>query len=117
MENLSSNLGLASILRFTEQMNHTIDMEVHFVSPESVDSDWFSEFSRKIATVTYLAEKYDLRLTGLINVSDITFGHPVGEIDVVGGTNTVQQVTLDYNEYVLAGHRAVVDPLPRIELA
>lgn len=117
MENLSSNLGLASILTFSEHMNRTIDIEVFFACPETVESDWFLEFSRKIATITYLGEKYDLRLTGLINVSDANFGHPVGEIDVRGGTNTVQQVMLDYDEYVLAGQRAVIDPLPRTELA
>lgn len=115
METLSSNLGLDSILTFTEQMNRTIEIEVFFVCPEAVDSDWFMEFCRKIATITYLAEKYGLGLTGLINVSDANRGHPVGEIDVASGT--LQQVTLDYDEYVLAGYRAVIDPLPRVELA
>jgi hypothetical protein len=117
METLSSNLGLASILTFSEQMNRTIEIEVYFVCPETVESDWFMEFSRKIATVTYLGEKYSLRLNGLINVSDGVLGHPVGEIDVMGATNTVQQARLDYDKYVLAGYRAVIDPLPRLELA
>lgn len=117
METLSSNLGLASILTFSEQMNRTIEIEVFFGCPETVESDWFMEFSRKIATITYLGEKYGIQLNGLINVSDAGRGHPVGEIDVVGGTNTVQQTRLDYDEYILTGYRSVIDPLPRVELA
>jgi hypothetical protein len=113
-EELSSHLGLSSVLTFSENLNRTIDIEVFYVCSESVDSDWFRKFSRQIATIGYLGEKYDLRLNGLINVSDGYYGHPVGEIDIEGGT--MKHSVLDYDEYVLAGHREMLIPFILPEL-
>lgn len=117
MKDLSSNLGLASILTFSEHMNHTVEIKVFYACPETIHTDWFKEFVHKLATVFYLGRKYDLGLTGPIEISDLFYEHLGGELYVESGVTTFQQGRMEYGVFELAGHCKVINPLPRPELA
>lgn len=117
METLSSHLGLASILTFSENMNRTIDITVRYACAESIHTEWFKEFTRRLATVFYLGERYDLRLTGPIEASDVFYEHLAGEINVENGATTFQHGRMEDEVFQLAGHCRIIDPLPHPELA
>lgn len=118
MEELSSNLGLGSVVTFSENMNRTIDINVRFAcQEETIHTDWFKDFCHKVATVFYLGRKYGLELTGPIEVADIFYEHLGVEIFVENGITTVQHGRMEHDVFQLAGHCRVIDPLPRIELA
>lgn len=117
METLSSHLGLSSILTFSENMNRTVDIKVRFACAESIHTEWFKEFIRKLATVFYLGDKYDLRLAGPIEASDVFYEHLAGEINVENGATTFQHGRMEDEVFQLAGHCKIIDPLPHPGLA
>lgn len=118
MEDLSSNLGLGSVLTFSENMNRTIDINVRLACPdETIHTDWFKDFCHKVSTVFYLGRKYGMELTGPIEVADIFYEHLGAEIFVENGITTVQHGRMEHDVFQLAGYRNLIDPLPRIELA
>ena len=117
METLSSHLGLASILTFSENMNRTVDINARYACSESIQTEWFAEFVRKLATVFYLGEKFDLRLAGSIEASDVFYEHLEGEINVENGSTTFQDGRMEDGVFQLAGLRKIIDPLPHPGLA
>lgn len=117
METLSSHLGLASVLTFSENMNHTVDINVRYACSESIHTEWFKDFIKKLSTVFYLGEKYDLRLAGPINAADVFYEHLEGEINVENGVTTFQDGRMEHEVFQLAGHRKIIDPLPHPGLA
>lgn len=118
MEELSANLGLASVLTFAENMNRTIDINVRFVcQDETIHTDWFKDFCHKISTVFYLGRKYDLGIEGPIEVSDLFYEHLGGEIYVENGVTTFQNGRMEHDVFQLAGYCKIIDPLPHPSLA
>lgn len=118
MEELSSNLGLSSVLTFAENMNRTVDINVRFAcSEETIHTDWFKDFCHKIATVFYLGRKYEIGLTGPIEVGDVFYEDLGGEIFVENGITTFQHGRMEHDVFQLAGYCNIIDPLPRMELA
>ena len=118
MEELSANLGLASVLTFAQNINRTIDINVRFVcQDETIHTDWFKDFCHKISTVFYLGRKYNLGLTGPIEVADTFYDHLGAELFVENGITTLQHGRMEHDVFQLAGYCRVIDPLPRIELA